>query len=84
MDNNTLSNTFCKPCTGDTPKLSYEEISSYLSELNKWAVNDNQDMIYKKFKFTNFNKALKFANQIGELADKKVITQIFQLVGDIV
>ena len=35
-------------------KLDYQEISKFLSELNEWSVNDNQEMIFKKFKFSNF------------------------------
>ncbi len=61
----------CEPCSGNTPKLSFEEISQYLSKLNEWTVNDNQEMIFKKFKFSNFKKALNFANKIGELAEKE-------------
>lgn len=71
MDLGKLSDGKCEPCSGNTPKLDFEEISKYLSMINEWAVNDNQEMIFKKFKFTNFNKALKFANQIGDLADKE-------------
>ena len=71
MDLGKLSDGKCEPCSGNTPKLDFEEISKYLSMINEWAVNDNQEMIFKKFKFTNFNKALKFANQIGDLADNE-------------
>ncbi len=68
---NNLTEGKCEPCSGNTPKLSFLEISEYLSQLNEWSVNDNQEMIFKKFKFTNFKKSLIFANKIGELADKE-------------
>ena len=71
MENNNLSQGTCEPCSGNTPKLSYEEISKYLSQLNSWSVNDNQEMIFKKFKFNNFTKALNFTNKIGDLAEKE-------------
>tara|TARA_A100001011_G_scaffold380294_1_gene447426 strand:- start:2041 stop:2373 length:333 start_codon:yes stop_codon:yes gene_type:complete len=71
MDINKLSKSKCEPCSGNTPKLDFNEISEYLSKLNKWSVNDNQEMIFKKFKFTNFNNSLNFANKIGELSDKE-------------
>ena len=67
--NNTLSSGKCEPCSGNTPKFGFEEISKYLSELNEWSVNDNQEMIFKKFKFKNFKKAIKFANEVGEIAE---------------
>ncbi len=71
MDNNDLAKGVCEPCTGNTPKLNFDEITNYLSKLNDWSVNDSQEMIFKKFKFTNFKKALNFANKVGELADKE-------------
>jgi len=69
--NNKLSDGKCEPCSGNTPKLDFEEISKYLSSLDEWSVNDNQEMIFKKFKFNSFNKALLFANKIGKIADKE-------------
>ena len=71
MEINKLSDEKCEPCSGNTPKLNFEEISKYLSTLKNWSVNDNQDMIFKKFKFNNFNNSLRFANKIGDLADKE-------------
>ena len=71
IKNNDLSKSKCEPCNGNTPKLNFEEISKYLSTLNEWSVNDGQDMIFKKFKFKNFNDALNYANKIGVLSDKE-------------
>ena len=69
--NKPISSEKCEPCNGNTPKLDYQEISKFLSQLNDWSVNDNQDMIFKKFKFSNFMKSLQFSNKIGELAEKE-------------
>ena len=71
MDKEKLSIEKCEPCSGNTPKLNFTEISKYLAHLNDWTVNDNQEMIYKKFKFKNFNDALIFTNKIGTLADSE-------------
>ena len=67
--NKPLSSGKCEPCNGSTSKLDYHEISKFLSELNEWSVNDNQEMIFKKFKFSNFKKAISFANEVGEIAE---------------
>ena len=69
--NKPLSSGKCEPCNGNTPKLDFKEISKFLSELNEWSVNDNQEMIFKKFKFSNFKKAISFANEVGEVAEKE-------------
>ena len=67
--NNFLTSNKCEPCSGNTPKLDFKEISKFLSQLNEWSVNDSQEMIFKKFKFKSFNKALKFTNDVGKIAD---------------
>ena len=64
-----LSHLKCKACTGDTPKLSEKEIKDNLDKINNWQVNDKQEMIFKKFTFKTFNKALNFANSVGEIAE---------------
>ena len=71
MARKELTEGKCEPCSGNTPVLNFEEISKYLSELNEWSVNDNQEMIFKKFKFSNFKKAILFANNVGEIAEKE-------------
>ena len=67
-----LQNIKCSPCSGKTEKLNSEEISKYLSKLDNWALNDNNEMIYKKFQFKTFKKALEFTNIVGDIADKEM------------
>ena len=64
-----LKNLKCKPCSGKTPKIEPEEISKYLSQLVDWNVNKEQEMIFKKFKFKSFKKALEFTNLVGKIAE---------------
>ena len=64
-----LKNMKCEPCSGKTPKLKLEEISNYLSQLDGWSVNNEQEMIFKKFNFKNFKKALEFTNLVGNIAE---------------
>ena len=69
--NKELFNEKREPCNGNTPKLDYQEISKFLSQLNEWSVNENQEMIFKKFKFNNFKKAISLANKIGDIAESE-------------
>ena len=71
MNNSSLTQLKCEPCSGKTPKLSSEEIQMKLPELNEWQLNDNKEMIFKKFNFKNFKKALYFTNLVGELAEEE-------------
>jgi len=64
-----FKNIKCEPCSGKTSKLKTEDISNYLSQLDEWTVNNEQEMIFKKFNFKNFNKALEFTNLIGNIAE---------------
>ena len=68
---NDLSKKKCSPCTGTTPKMSIDEIKDNLSKINNWEINNNKEMIFKKFKFNNFKKAINFTNQIGILAEEE-------------
>ena len=43
-----LSKKNCTPCSGNTPKLSIDEIQNKLLEINDWELNDNKEMIFKK------------------------------------
>ena len=61
----------CQACSGNTPKFDDQQISEHLGKLENWSVNDEQKMIYKKFKFKTFKQALNFTNKVGELADKE-------------
>ena len=64
-----FKNKKCEPCSGNTPKIEPEEISKYLSQLKGWSVNSEQEMIFKKFIFKTFKKALEFTNLVGKIAE---------------
>ena len=67
--NEVLNKFKCEPCNGKTPKLNSNEIIKYLSQLNNWKVNNEQEMIFKKFEFKSFKKALNFTNLVGDIAE---------------
>ena len=69
--NEVLNEFKCEPCNGKTPKLNSNEIINYLSKLNNWKVNDEQEMIFKKFEFKLFKKALNFTNLVGDISEKE-------------
>ena len=69
MTNSSLSQLKCEACSGNTPKLNETEIIGNLRKINNWKVNDQQEMIFKKFKFKTFKKALNFANSVGKIAE---------------
>ena len=69
MNNSSLTQLKCEPCSGKTPKLSLDEVQKKLSELNEWQLNDNKEMIFKKFSFKNFKTSMKFTNIVGQISE---------------
>jgi len=61
----------CKPCSGNTPKLSLDEVQKKMLEINDWKLNDKKEMIFKKFKFKNFIKSLQFTNEVGNISEEE-------------
>ena len=66
-----LSNLKCTPCSGKTPKLNYDEISINLKQLSNWSINEEKEMLFKKFIFNTFKEALNFTNYVANLAEKE-------------
>ena len=48
-------------------KLSTDEIETALGELKNWKVEGK--LLKKRYEFANFQKALDFVNQVGEIAE---------------
>ena len=61
----------CQPCSGNTPKMSLDEIQKKIIEIDNWKLNDKKEMIFKKFKFKNFVKALQFTNEVGNISEEE-------------
>ena len=49
-------------------KLSTEEITENLEELDGWETEDEK--LKKRFEFENFAEALDFVNKVGEIAEE--------------
>ena len=66
------------PISKDSPKLSEDEINKFISENSDWNCRiptdntflQNQEVLYKKYKFDNFEQAVKFSRKIADLANK--------------
>ncbi len=57
----------CIPCEGNVPKLKADEIESLLTQVEAWKEKDHK--IHKSFSFKNFLEAMKFVNQMAEVAE---------------
>ena len=61
----------CKPCNGETPKLDSLQIKENLMNVDNWSINNQQEMIFKKFKFKNFKNTIEFVNKVGTIAENE-------------
>ena len=67
----TFNKLKCTPCSGKTPKLSQKDVISNLSKINNWSTNNLNEMIYKKFKFKNFQQSIDFVNKISVISENE-------------
>lgn len=65
-----LATKACVPCRGGVPPLRGEELASLQEQVDGWNVLEEHH-ITKTFKFSNFREALKFGNQVGDLAEEQ-------------
>lgn len=63
-----LAEKSCLPCRGGVPPLDAEAIRPLHAQIPVWqVVNDHH--LTRQFHFSNFATALRFVNQIGDIAE---------------
>ena len=69
----TLAQFQCIPCRGGDPTLTADEIARLRPEAADWNVVDRDGILHleRAFKFKNFEQALAFTNQVGQLAEEQ-------------
>ena len=65
-----LAKKKCVPCRGGIPPLGAEATRPLLEQLHQWEVVENHHL-KKTFTFEDFEGALGFVNQIGEIAEEE-------------
>lgn len=66
-----LEEKTCKPCEGGIPPFSQEKIQEYIVQLKEgWEIVDGTK-IKKQYKFSDFNEAMKFVNEVARVAEQE-------------
>lgn len=65
----TLDQKKCVPCEGGVDKMSGEEIQSMLGQVDNWGAQN--DKLHKTFQFKDFMNAMKFINQMADVAEEE-------------
>lgn len=64
-----LTQKHCVPCEGGIPSFTSQQIQAYLPQIDSsWQVV-NQAKLVRNFKFKNFVAAIKFVNQVAQVAE---------------
>lgn len=63
-----LASKSCIPCRGGVPPLTPEEIRPLHAQVAAWNVVNNHHLS-REFRFVDFATALRFVNQVGEIAE---------------
>lgn len=66
-----LSKQSCEACRADAPKVSDEDLKLLMPNIPDWSVIvvDGIMQLTREFQFKNFEQALAFTNQVGEIAE---------------
>ena len=61
----------CQPCHGGTAALTQAQADGYLKEVAGWQMSPEGKQIERTYVCKDFRDALRFANQIGEIAESE-------------
>lgn len=66
-----LADQACEACNPQATKLDAEEIQELLPEVSSWQLHtvDAIPHLKRVYRFKNFEQALRFTNEVGELAE---------------
>ena len=64
-----LAEKKCTPCRGGIPPLTPEEAERLQSQTPNWELRDDSRRIERTFRFRNFQEALGFVRNVGDLAE---------------
>jgi len=67
----SLSNDVCTACSGDSEKMKATDALQKMDEIHDdWELEDNHH-IKRDFEFEDFQEALDFVNEVGEIAEEQ-------------
>jgi len=69
----TLNNQACEACRADAPEVTEQEKESLFPQIPNWiqVEEDGVEKLQRHYSFRNFEQALAFTNQVGQLAERE-------------
>jgi 4a-hydroxytetrahydrobiopterin dehydratase len=65
-----LAQQSCVPCSKGDSGLTPSEALTLLKDLSGWNLGHDEKWIEREFKFKNFQQALSFLNEAGEICEQ--------------
>jgi 4a-hydroxytetrahydrobiopterin dehydratase len=65
-----LTRKKCKPCSGETPPLSEQEIERLHQQVPAWNVTSEHKLV-KQFQCKDFMDAIDFVNRVARIAEEE-------------
>lgn len=65
----TLAEKKCTPCRGGIPPLTQQEAEGFQWQTPNWELRDDGHRIERTFRLRNFQEALGFVRNVGDLAE---------------
>ena len=67
-----LASNACEACRIDAPRVSDDEASILIKEIEGWdVIDDGAKKLKKEFSFSNYSDSVDFSNKVADMADKE-------------
>ena len=67
-----LASNTCEACRIDAPRISDDEASILIKEIEGWdVIDDGAKKLKKEFSFSNYSDSVDFSNKVADMADKE-------------
>ena len=67
-----LASSTCEACRIDAPKVSDDEASLLIKEIEGWdVIDEGVKKLKKEFSFSDYSDSIDFSNKVADMADKE-------------
>ena len=67
-----LASNTCEACRIDAPRVSDDEASILIKEIEGWdVIDDGAKKLKKEFSFSNYSDSVDFSNKVADMAEQE-------------
>ena len=67
-----LASNTCEACRIDAPRVSDDEASILIKEIEGWdVIDDGAKKLKKEFSFSNYSDSVDFSNKVADIAEQE-------------